>query len=262
MPGYERHIFVCTNVRPGGHPRGCCSEKGSVEVREALKLAVSKRGLKGRVRANIAGCLDYCEYGPTIVVYPEAVWYGGVRSEDVDEIVEKHLIGGQIVERLLLAETPPPEDELPLRLVVDGSVGKTRLYTYSVLDHLPEEAQIAEVGEIIPDRQGAAVKAGALLDAAGPNAEATHATVHAAEGVFAASVPLTDLAERGLLVYKLDGAPLPRGKGGPLRFLLPNAAQSCTNIKGVGRIEITVGPGKDTMPQGPNRVIRERRGQV
>ena len=78
MPNFERHVFVCTNVRPDGHPRGCCAGKQSEAIREALKQAVAERGLKRRVRINGAGCLDQCEHGPTIVVYPEAVWYGFV----------------------------------------------------------------------------------------------------------------------------------------------------------------------------------------
>ncbi len=104
MPLYERHVFVCTNVREAGHPRGCCAAKDSPKVRELLKAEVEKRGLKKRVRVNQAGCLDQCEHGVTVVVYPEQVWYGFVKPEDVAEIVEQHLLGGQPVERLRLAD--------------------------------------------------------------------------------------------------------------------------------------------------------------
>jgi (2Fe-2S) ferredoxin len=105
-PGpYERHVFVCTNERAPGHPRGCCSAKGSPEIRERLKALVKERGLAKRVRINGAGCLDFCETGVSIVVYPENVWYGHVTLADVDEIVEKHLAGGEPVARLRL----PPE---------------------------------------------------------------------------------------------------------------------------------------------------------
>jgi len=104
LPTFERHVFVCTNRRPDGNPKGCCASKGSAEIAEALKVAVHARGLRGpdrtRVRVNTAGCLDHCAEGPTIVVYPEAVWYGGVRLEDVEEIVSSHLAGGVPVERL------------------------------------------------------------------------------------------------------------------------------------------------------------------
>jgi (2Fe-2S) ferredoxin len=103
MPAFERHVFVCTNVREAGHPRGCCSAKGSEAIREALKKAAGKR-LGKRVRVNTAGCLDQCEHGVTVVVYPEAVWYGFVKLEDVEEIVESHLVNGRPVERLRLPE--------------------------------------------------------------------------------------------------------------------------------------------------------------
>jgi len=73
-------------------------------VREALKEAVKQLGLKRQVRINTAGCLDHCEHGVTIVVYPEAVWYGFVTPADVPEIVESHLLNGKPVERLRLAE--------------------------------------------------------------------------------------------------------------------------------------------------------------
>lgn len=105
MSKFERHIFVCVNEREAGHPRGCCSAKGSSVIRERFKAALEARGLKGRVRANQSLCLDQCEHGPTVVVYPEQVWYGFVKPEDVDEIVESHIIGGKPVERLRLPES-------------------------------------------------------------------------------------------------------------------------------------------------------------
>jgi (2Fe-2S) ferredoxin len=100
MPLYEHHVFVCENRRPDDNPKGCCAAKGGVELRTALKLAARDAGLKGRVRVNAAGCLDRCAEGATVVVYPEAVWYGHVTLEDVDEIVREHLVGGRPVERL------------------------------------------------------------------------------------------------------------------------------------------------------------------
>lgn len=102
MPAFEKHVFVCTNERAEGHPRGCCSARGSGAIRERLKELVKLRGLNSRIRVNTAGCLDQCEHGVTIVVYPETVWYGFVKPADVDEILESHLIGGQPVERLRL----------------------------------------------------------------------------------------------------------------------------------------------------------------
>ena len=104
MARYAKHVFVCTNDRAAGHPRGCCSGNGSVALRESLKARCKAEGLDATVRINSSGCLDQCEHGPTIVVYPEAVWYGFVQLGDVDEIVRSHLIDGVPVARLLMAE--------------------------------------------------------------------------------------------------------------------------------------------------------------
>lgn len=106
MPSFQRHVFVCTNERAPDHPRGSCKLKGSVEVRDTLKAELKARGLAKLVRANNAGCLDQCEMGITVVVYPEQVWYGHVTVADIPEIVEKHLMKGEIVERLLLPDQP------------------------------------------------------------------------------------------------------------------------------------------------------------
>lgn len=105
MPKFEKHIFICTNQRSPENPRGSCNPNGSGELHQLFKTGLAKRGLKGTVRANKSGCLDQCEHGPTVVVYPEAVWYGRVTATDVDEIIERHIIGNQPVERLLIAES-------------------------------------------------------------------------------------------------------------------------------------------------------------
>ena len=106
MPTFLRHVFVCTNERAADHPRGSCKLKGSVEVRDELKKVLGERGLKKLVRANAAGCLDQCEAGVSVVVYPEQVWYGNVTLADVAEIVEKHILGGEVVTRLLMPDQP------------------------------------------------------------------------------------------------------------------------------------------------------------
>lgn len=98
-PPYEKQVFVCTNRRPDGAPRGCCASKGGDELRLALKKELDAQGVRG-IRANGAGCLDACERGMAMVVYPEGVWYGPVTKEDVSEIVTRHLKGGEVVERL------------------------------------------------------------------------------------------------------------------------------------------------------------------
>ena len=126
MPFFQRHVFVCTNERAADHPRGSGKLKGSPEVRDALKAELKKRGISKVIRANNAGCLDQCEEGITIVVYPEQVWYGRVTLADVQEIVEKHLVGGEIVTRLLLADQPQlPTGKLPVLEVTSTEKAKT-----------------------------------------------------------------------------------------------------------------------------------------
>ena len=102
MQHLERHVFICTNRREPGNPKGCCAEKGSEQIREAFKKELAERGLKGRIRANAAGCLDQCALGPTVVVYPEQVWYTVPTVADAHEIIESHLVGGKPVERLIM----------------------------------------------------------------------------------------------------------------------------------------------------------------
>ena len=107
-PYYEAHVFCCTNRRPAGHPRGCCAEKGAEELRDHMKSAAKKLGLKN-VRINTAGCLDRCELGPTLVIYPEGVWYTCPTKADIDEILDTHMVKGGRVDRLLLKTA----DKLP-----------------------------------------------------------------------------------------------------------------------------------------------------
>ena len=112
MPRFDKHVFICINRRDPGNPKGSCADKGSEELRERFKVEIATRGLKGRMRANAAGCLDQCENGCSVVVYPDEVWYGKVTPGDVTEIVEEHLLGGRIVERLLMPNQPHLEERL------------------------------------------------------------------------------------------------------------------------------------------------------
>lgn len=102
---YRLHVFCCTNERPAGHPRGSCAAKGSGRLRNYMKARAKELGLKD-VRINSAGCLDRCELGPTMVVYPDGVWYRCETLEDVDAILQSHLVEGKRVDRLMLR----PED--------------------------------------------------------------------------------------------------------------------------------------------------------
>lgn len=114
MSFLQRHLFVCTNERPADNPKGSCAASGGTAVRDAFKTALAERGLNKDIRANAAGCLDQCAHGVAVVVYPEQVWYGHVTVADVAEIVDRHLVGGEVVARLLIANQPRlPDGPLP-----------------------------------------------------------------------------------------------------------------------------------------------------
>ena len=100
MSHYSHHVFFCCNQRQNGER--CCNDNGASEVRDYAKKKVKELGLsgEGKVRVNMAGCLDRCDEGPVLVVYPNETWYTYVDKEDIDEIVTEHLQNGRVVERL------------------------------------------------------------------------------------------------------------------------------------------------------------------
>jgi (2Fe-2S) ferredoxin len=100
MAEFTHHIFVCGNVREPGHRRGSCDPAQNEALRSAFKKAIKAAGLADRVRANHAGCLDQCEHGPTVVIYPQAVWYGRVQVDDVPRILEETVLAGRVIEEL------------------------------------------------------------------------------------------------------------------------------------------------------------------
>jgi len=100
MKKFDKHIFICENRRPAGNPRGCCADKNSLKIRDLFKQRLKKLGLNSSIRANASGCLDACAHGVTVVVYPEQIWYGDVTLNDVEEIIQEHLIKNQPVVRL------------------------------------------------------------------------------------------------------------------------------------------------------------------
>src|SRR5690554_4971621 len=112
MKRFEKHIFICENVRPPEDPLGFGSAKGSVEIRAQFKKRIAEVGLKSSVRANSCGCLDACEFGPSIVVYPEQIWYGGITINDVEEIIQNHIINNKPVERLTIKHPKFNKDEI------------------------------------------------------------------------------------------------------------------------------------------------------
>lgn len=102
MSYFTHHVFFCTNLRDGS--RQSCAQCNAQSMRDYVKKQVKERGLsgEGKVRINSAGCLDRCEKGPVIVIYPDETWYTYVDKEDLDEIIEEHLVKGKRVERLLI----------------------------------------------------------------------------------------------------------------------------------------------------------------
>ena len=101
---YHRHLFFCTNDRGPDAERPFCNQCGSAKLRDYAKSRIKKLGMhgQGKVRVNKAGCLDRCEEGPVCVVYPEGIWYTYIDEEDVDEIIESHIVNGNPVARLKL----------------------------------------------------------------------------------------------------------------------------------------------------------------
>ena len=102
MSYYKHHLFFCTNLRTDG--RACCQDFLATDMRAYLKKKTKELGISGEggVRINTAGCLDRCEHGPVIVVYPDETWYTYVDKADLDEILTEHLQNGRPVERLMI----------------------------------------------------------------------------------------------------------------------------------------------------------------
>lgn len=99
---FDAHLFVCCNRRPDGHARGSCAAKGSEKLRDYMKARGKELGLEN-IRVNSAGCLDRCELGPCLVVYPEGVWYKIETTGDIDAILERHVRDGGRAQDLMLA---------------------------------------------------------------------------------------------------------------------------------------------------------------
>jgi (2Fe-2S) ferredoxin len=99
-PYYEKHVFFCMNQRDDG--RRSCGDCGALDAQKHAKKRIKELGLNGheKIRINQAGCLDRCEEGPVMVVYPEGTWYTYIDNSDIDEIIDSHLVGGKVVERL------------------------------------------------------------------------------------------------------------------------------------------------------------------
>ncbi len=104
-PLYRVHVFCCTNERPATHRRGCCASKGSRALCDYMCRRAMVLGVR-RVRINHAGCLNVCEHGPTMVIYPDGIWYRYETEADIEEILGSHVMRGRPVERLMLDIDP------------------------------------------------------------------------------------------------------------------------------------------------------------
>jgi len=100
---YQHHVFFCLNQREDG--LACCMDKDAEQAFDYMKSRVKKLGLNGKskVRINRAGCFDRCDEGPLLVIYPKAIWYTFVDNDDIDEIIESHLMNDKVVERLVIS---------------------------------------------------------------------------------------------------------------------------------------------------------------
>jgi (2Fe-2S) ferredoxin len=101
MPKPEKHLFVCTQARPDGHPRGSCQQKGCAAIAEEFWYQLQERNLFGRIQLTNTACIGPCGVGPNVLVYPDGVMYSGIAKDDVGAIIEQHLLGGAPVESLL-----------------------------------------------------------------------------------------------------------------------------------------------------------------
>jgi 2-dehydropantoate 2-reductase len=131
---------------------------------------------------------------------------------------------------------------------IDGAVVQPVSLDRTAIQQLPGEHQVEDVSTVMPSMKGRAIKVKGLLDVPALGIEADHVTFHSIDGKYAATLTLQQAKDFGLLLYDLNGEPLPDAKGGPFRLITPGLGDLCANVKGVGRIEVRVGTGKDTRP--------------
>jgi 2-dehydropantoate 2-reductase len=133
-------------------------------------------------------------------------------------------------------------------VAIDGAVVQTVSLDRAAMQQLPGEHQIDDVSRKMPTLRGRAITVKGLLDIPALQIDADHVTFHSADGQYAATLTLAQAKEFGMLLYELDGEALPDGKGGPFRLITPGLGDLCANVKGVNRIEVRKGAGKDTRP--------------
>lgn len=149
-----------------------------------------------------------------------------------------------------------PAEQPGMNLKIDGEVANPMDLSLADLAAIDARWQVPDVSRIDPKRKGRAVKLIGLLAKANPGSAATYLTLHSSADDFHASVPLDSVRERGLLIYEIDGQPLPASAGGPFRFYIPDFAachsaevDECANVKFVDRIELSAGKGFDNRPE-------------
>jgi len=102
--GYTKHIFICENTRDASNPKKSCGNAGSAAITAELKKQLVERKVSRSIRANKAGCLGMCEHGPSMVIYPQGIWYGGINMEDIGEIIDRSILKDEVIERLVIRE--------------------------------------------------------------------------------------------------------------------------------------------------------------
>jgi 2-dehydropantoate 2-reductase len=181
-------------------------------------------------------------------------WKAGRRTEIA-------FLNGYIVEKGRELGIPTPVNEALTAMIkavtekektgpgivkIDGAVVQPVSLDRQAMQQLPDEYQVADVSTVMPAMKGRAIKIKGLVDVPALNIDADHVTIHSSDGNYSATLTLQQARDFGLLLYELDGQPLPDGKGGPFRLITPGLGDLCANVKGVGRIEITKGPRRDT----------------
>ena len=136
---------------------------------------------------------------------------------------------------------------------IDGAVVQPVSLDRAAMQQLPAEYHVQDVSAVMPGMTGRAIKVKGLLDVPALKVEADHVTFHSLDGKYAATLTLQQARDFGLLLYELNGEPLPEGRGGPYRLITPGLGDLCANVKGVGRIEVRGGSGKDTRPSAEER---------
>lgn len=139
-------------------------------------------------------------------------------------------------------------DDTP-RLHLSGALQTASSFAAADLAALPPDAQVADVGALVPGRAGRGVRLAALLERARPARDARHLHIASVDPSFAVSVPVDEVRASAIVVYELAGAPLPAAKGGPFRLLVPGHPDECLNVKGLARLELSPDPGRDTRPK-------------